>query len=89
MLDDNGVFLVRVGGSKSQIRKEGDLDNRRHTQVTDNLSRIALQPVMPARHLPNLDVTGSLSRNPKSLYVLWDEWERGIGGRKPEKEFTS
>ena len=40
------------------------------------------------RALPSLDATGSLSPNPKSLYILWDEWERGIGGRKPAKEFT-
>ena len=29
-----------------------------------------------------------LYRNPKSLYVLWQEYEHGVGNRKPAKEFT-
>jgi hypothetical protein len=30
----------------------------------------------------------TLSRAPKTLNVLWDEWEVGIGGRKAAKDFT-
>ena len=29
-----------------------------------------------------------LCRNPKSLYILWQEYEFGIGARKPAKAFT-
>ena len=29
-----------------------------------------------------------LARNPKSLFILWQEFEYGIGGRKPAKAFT-
>ena len=30
----------------------------------------------------------SLSPYPFTLHVLWDEWEHGIGGRKPTSQFT-
>ena len=31
----------------------------------------------------------TLVKCPKSLYVLWNEWEFGVGGRKPAKMFSS
>jgi len=31
----------------------------------------------------------TLVRNPKSLHVLWQEYEFGVGGRKPAREFSS
>ena len=34
------------------------------------------------------DYNSSLSKTPKTLFVLWQEWEVGIGGRKPAKLFT-
>lgn len=33
-------------------------------------------------------VFSTLSKCPKTLYVLWREWEFGIGGRKPAKSFN-
>ena len=30
----------------------------------------------------------SLSPNPTNLYVLWLEYKKGIGGRKPARQFT-
>lgn len=30
----------------------------------------------------------TLSPNPRTLHILWDEYIRGIGGRKPAKDFT-
>ena len=30
----------------------------------------------------------SLSPNPRTLYILWDEYMNGVGGRKPAKDFT-
>jgi Transcriptional activator of glycolytic enzymes len=29
-----------------------------------------------------------LSKNPKTLFDLWMEYQHGIGGRKPAKDFT-
>ena len=30
-----------------------------------------------------------LSRNPKDLYVVWKEWEFGLNGTKPARNFTT
>jgi hypothetical protein len=30
----------------------------------------------------------TLSLHPKDLYILWQEYEFGIGGRKPARQFT-
>ena len=30
----------------------------------------------------------TLSRNPKNLYVLWEEYEFGVEGRMPAKNFS-
>lgn len=30
----------------------------------------------------------SLSKTPKTLFILWQEWEVGITGRKPARIFT-
>ena len=30
----------------------------------------------------------TLSKCPRNLYVLWQEYEFGLGGRKPAREFT-
>ena len=31
----------------------------------------------------------TLSPRPEDLYVLWDEYTKGIGGRVPERNFTT
>ena len=31
----------------------------------------------------------TLSKNPKTLYVLWQEYQFGVGGRKAAKLFTA
>ena len=31
----------------------------------------------------------SLSKSPRTLHVLWEEWEFGVGGRHPAKGFNS
>jgi len=36
-----------------------------------------------------VDNNAKLSRCPKSLYVLWDEWTTGIGGMKAARLFNS
>lgn len=47
--------------------------------------------IMERRVVPgnNIPYESSLCRNPKSLYVLWQEWEFGVGGRKAAKLFSS
>lgn len=36
-----------------------------------------------------LDLDAKLSKIPKTLQLLWEEWENGIDGNKPAKLFTS
>jgi hypothetical protein len=33
-------------------------------------------------------ITAELSPTPRSLYILWDEYQNGIGGRKAARLFT-
>ena len=35
------------------------------------------------------DVNATLCKNPRSLFILWDEYNKGIAGRKPARTFTS
>ncbi len=35
-----------------------------------------------------LDENALLSKAPKNLYILWDEWMDGLGGNKPARLFT-
>jgi hypothetical protein len=72
---------------------------RRLQTLERNASQIALQPVQHVRREENGnddDQVGSesapfvatLSPHPKDLFQLWHEYEFGIGGRKPAKQFT-
>jgi hypothetical protein len=63
--------------------------------INSNVRRIATQPVV--RSVPSSSsragTTAStkpaqLSRAPKSLYLLWDEYEKGLENHKAAKDFT-
>ena len=73
-------------------------------QVNSNLRRIAMIPgARQARGHDRsggnenggdatrgtIPFTLTLVKNPKSLHVLWQEYEFGVGGRKPAREFSS
>ena len=73
--------------------------NRRMQTMERNLGRIALQPVQRVRQEENdgsgdqggsdvVPFLATLSPHPKDLYILWQEYEFGIGGRKPARQFT-
>jgi hypothetical protein len=72
------------------------LDGRREFQVLSaNLRRIAAQPVVRRAAeeqnqggAPAGGFAGTLSPNPRTLYLLWGEYEHGIGGRKAARLFT-
>lgn len=77
--------------------------DQRHIQQMNalhrSIRRIALQPVQRPR-IGNLEegkeeevgliatVNATLMKNPRTLHLLWQEYEIGIGGRKPAKNFT-
>jgi len=64
--------------------------------INSNVRRIGIQPVV--RHsFPSLSSSravtttkpAKLSRSPKSLYLLWDEYEKGLGEGSSEIQFLS
>ena len=66
-------------------------------QVNANIGRIAHWPAQPIQNnnenlperLGGVEPTATLSSCPRTLYVLWQEWEVGIGGRKAARLFTA
>ena len=80
---------------------KSDVKHELHT-INRNVGRILVQPV--ARAVRNEDTqqdtqqstqqstrppfVASLIRCPRDLYTLWQEYEFGIGGRKPARQFT-
>jgi hypothetical protein len=62
-----------------------------------NINRIAIQPARRVGAGRNLNAenaaegeqyVSNLSPTPRTLHVLWQEYEFGIGGRKPARLFT-
>ena len=72
--------------------------------MNTNVKRIAAQPVVCSHSTqrrttgPNMEARSTqmeemrrgvkLSRNPKDLYTVWKEWEFGLNGTKPARDFT-
>jgi hypothetical protein len=75
---------------------------RQYQNLNSNLRRIALQPARRVNAAnPNVadgngnnnaiqppEGVATLSPNPRTLYLLWEEYTHGIGGRKAAEEFT-
>lgn len=61
----------------------------------DNIKRIRVAPVVHtaanalAVEADEVSVTATLSPRPPNLFILWEEWLVGVGGRKAAKNFTS
>ena len=61
----------------------------------DNIKRIRMTPVIHTaanaltQEAGGTSITATLSPRPPNLFVLWEEWLVGVGGRKPAKRFTS
>ena len=63
--------------------------------VEASVKRIAMQPVVSRANVPISTSTSvkrpliRLSRCPKNLYILWQEFEFGLEGKKPARDFTA
>ncbi len=74
---------------------------RKLEALDQNIRRVAMQPIRRARYTVaeeaqeegagqgQIRLTSTLSPHPKDLHELWQEYEFGIGGRKPAKLFTA
>jgi hypothetical protein len=81
---------LRTQQSLLAQRMEGNF-----TRLNRNIRRIAVQPAQRVRamNVENENNNGdnyvsTLSPTPRTLYILWQEYEFGIGGRKPARLFT-
>ena len=68
-------------------------DHKRYMVIMHNtLRRLASQPVTrlaaSSSTSPVTTKTAKLSKAPRDLFVLWKEYEHGLNGRKPAKQFT-
>lgn len=59
----------------------------RHS-TTSATQRDGVRTVIPVLDETHIRENAVLSEAPKSLHVLWDEYEKGIGHNLPAKEFT-
>lgn len=68
------------------------MTDRRFRTLEANTSRIALQPVVRPVHRAGgqqpAPAPATLMNCPRDLYVLWQEYQHGIGGRKAARLFT-
>src|SRR5210317_769248 len=84
--------------SLEEYRMDGRLASQK---LHHNILRIANQPVLKVEKKRRLDGSeddsvlecsphpATLSKNPKDLFILWKEFEFGLGGRKAAKNFTA
>jgi hypothetical protein len=79
------------------LQEEHRVQGRREFQMLQaNIRRIAVQPVVrraaAAANGPNegagAAVPATLSPTPRTLYLIWDEYQQGIGGRKAARLFS-
>ena len=69
---------------------------RLYNSINNNVKRIAINPrnslqrqTQPVSELlSGTQQNVTLSRSPKTLFELWDEWTHGLNGRKAAKDFT-
>ena len=82
---------------KTEIRKSEERLSSAIREVNRNVFRIALQPGTRRSSndggnlAPNQEnnIPATLSRSPRDLFVLWQEYMFGIAGRKPAKQFSA
>ena len=56
--------------------------------VEFDISTRSIVRVIESNMAGDPDYNSSLSKTPKTLFVLWQDWEVGIGGQKPARLFT-
>jgi hypothetical protein len=63
------------------IHNSNSNSNNNNSNTTDNMFRAPDDD-------EEVNDNAWLSKAPKDLYQLWDEWVNGLGGRKPASSFT-
>ena len=73
---------------RSKMEENQRVQTRRHNQLNTNVKRIVTSPVVRRQNNDDGLSMATLLPHPKSIYILWEEWHSGVGGRKPAKSFT-
>jgi len=93
----------RQAQAEAQTQLYHSRTDRKLENMDKNLRRIARQPVQRVLHVDTAGGGGvveqeqaqegasiaSLSPRPRDLHLLWLEYEFGLGGRKPARQFTA
>jgi hypothetical protein len=83
---------------KTEVKSQGTAMVTWFGKINRNLARIGQNPVRRARapnqqanqdQAPAQQNPATLCRNPRTLYVLWQEYMEGVGGRKAARLFTA
>jgi hypothetical protein len=95
------VGLSRTVDAIRTMMEEHRVEGRREFQMLNaNIRRVAIQPIIRQANNSNEEAGAAavrnetlyahtLSPNPRTLYILWEEYENGIGGRMAASLFTS
>ena len=79
-----------VGDMRNEVNSLFFSLKRHISTVNTNVRRIALVPAARGSSEPTTQAPRvRLSKCPRDLFVLWREWEQGISGAKPAKQFTN
>ena len=98
------TILSRLDQLREYTVQMDQRQNLQMNRMHRSIHRIALQPVQRPAHIGGVDaavdggqetdgmvsrLNATLVKNPRSLHIIWQEYELGIGGRKPAKNFTA
>jgi hypothetical protein len=103
LYSQNAVLGREFSELRASVENNAATNLRNHNVLNRNINRIAMAPARrvagaiaaegPGNNLPppaNVVVGGgTLSPLPRTLYDLWVEYQTGIGGRKPARDFTA
>ena len=92
-----------LNGLRVQLEEDRVARNRQYQTLNSNIRRVAIQPARRVNNNNGEGEGGNgeaaagngggidnatLSPTPRNLYLLWQEYQHGIGGRKAAKLFT-
>jgi hypothetical protein len=95
---DNALLRQDLAEARTEVRGLRTDMTQGFALVNRNVRRIGQMPVRRAvalnqqanqNQVPAQPNPATLSRNPRTLFVLWQEYMEGIGGRKAARLFTA
>ena len=95
----NWISRLETQSTTNYVMLHGNIDRiarwpaQPHRQINVNLPNVPASlphgAALPHRAAQVAPAPANLTQHPRSLYILWQEWELGIGGRKAARLFTA